>query len=126
MDEKLATKIREALTHTDDVVATLAAALSGTTSPMTVRDARNSLSEVLRRARSGDLQLIGKGKPPGDLALVISIGTFADLPQKARTPLSFGDALHAAGFRPATGAKPKLRRPHPRNPPKVATRTSDG
>lgn len=108
MDEKLATKIREALTHTDDVVAALANALSGTTSPMTVRDARNSLSEVLRRARSGDLQLIGKGKPPGDLALVISVATFADLLQKARTPLSFGDALHAAGFRPATGAKPKL------------------
>jgi hypothetical protein len=67
-------------------VAAFAAALSGTTSPMTVRDARNSLSEVLRRARSGDLSLIGRGKPPGDLALVISVAVFAEILQKARKP----------------------------------------
>ncbi len=51
MDEKLAIKIREALRHTDDVVAALAAALSGTTSPMTVRDARDSLSEAAAQGK---------------------------------------------------------------------------
>ena len=93
------------------MVAALATALSGTTAPMTIRNARNSLSEVLHGARNGNLQLIGKDDAPEDMTLVLSVETFAEILLKVRKPVSFGEALYASGFRPATGARPRLRAP---------------
>jgi hypothetical protein len=117
MDEKLANNIQDALTHVEDVVSALQKALflSGAT-PLTVRSAKDTLSEVLNKVRSGAVHLIGKDRPASEMALVISLESFAELLLKTSTPLSFYDALYASGFEPATGEQPQLRRGNPRIP----------
>jgi len=90
MDEKLATKIREALTHTDDVVAALANALYGTTSPMTVRDARNNRSlPTAGRGRQCRARLSGRERSGSVISAIGSVKAFlADAGSKI-TSLAF-------------------------------------
>ncbi|CDZ55227.1 hypothetical protein [Neorhizobium galegae] len=73
--------------------------------PLTVRKARDELSAVLRRARSGVPQVIGNLKKPDDLAVVISVKDLAELVTAARHQETFGEALDAIGFKPYTGGR---------------------
>jgi prevent-host-death family protein len=80
----------------------LAAALAETIGKgherLTVRYAKDRLSAVLKRARSGEPQLIGEN--PDEQTVIISVADLAALCQASANTLTFGEALARVGFQP--------------------------
>jgi hypothetical protein len=73
--------------------------------PLTVRKAKDELSAVLGKARSGFPQVIGNMKKADDMAVVISVKDLAELVSAARHQETFGEALDAIGFKPYAGGR---------------------
>lgn len=73
--------------------------------PLTVRQAKDGLSAVLRKARNGIPQLVGGPKNGDDMAVVISVRDLAELVAAARKQETLGEALDAIGFKPYSGAR---------------------
>lgn len=79
---------------TAKVLETILASCGGT---LSVREARDTLSKVLSRARAGSVQVIGRDIE--NMAVVMSVRDLAELVASFR-PSSFGSALDEIGFRP--------------------------
>lgn len=73
--------------------------------PLTVRKAKDELSAVLGKARSGLPQVIGNRKKSEDMVVVISLKDLAELVTAARQQETFGEALDAIGFKPYMGER---------------------
>ena len=116
MDERLVKRIRGVAHSSPPDIETsfleMVAELGG--APLTVRRARDSLSAVLRKARSGTIQLIGR--TPEEMTVVMSLKDLVELVGAAAKPRTFGEALDAMGFKPAVGCKRVVRQGHKRNP----------
>jgi hypothetical protein len=93
MERKLLNRISDlAVASEGDVVEGLQELLSGSSDgSLTVRAARDSFTKVLARARSGDMQLIGKKLD--DMAVVISLKDLAELVRSSTRGVSFGSLL---------------------------------
>ena len=118
MDRGLLKLVREAaLRSKQDLESSLMATiidLGG--EPLTVRRARDGLSTVLRDARSGKMQVIGRA--PEDMTVVVSLRDLAELVSVAsKPPKTFGEALDEMGFRPAVvGRRIIVGQGHPGGP----------
>jgi hypothetical protein len=65
---------------------------------LTVRYAKDQLSAVLKRARSGEPQLIGEN--PDEQTVIISVTDLAALCQASAKTLTFAEALARVGAQP--------------------------
>ncbi|MEB3047625.1 hypothetical protein [Rhizobium mulingense] len=103
MDPRVLKQIRETRTASEkDVVEGIGRALvevAGGT--LTVREAKDGLSGVLRRAREGVPQVIGSTE---DAAVVISVKDLVTLLGAAKEQ-TLGEALDEVGFTPYRGAR---------------------
>lgn len=79
-----------------------------------VRAARNSFDAIVVRARKGPPQLIGARSR--NMTVVMSLSDLVDIVRVAAKVQSFGEALDAAGFRPASGKKMAVRQGFPQEP----------
>lgn len=70
-------------------------------SPMTIRDARDSFTKLLARARGGSVQVVGKDI--GEQAVLLSLAALANVIKAAAGGISAGEFLRATNFRPSAG-----------------------
>ncbi|QSY95917.1 hypothetical protein J2J97_08405 [Rhizobium bangladeshense] len=73
--------------------------------PLTVRKAKDELSAVLGKARSGVPQVVGNLKKTKDMTVVISVQDLAELIAATWHRETFGEALDAIGFKPHAGGR---------------------
>jgi hypothetical protein len=116
MDERLMKRIRDVARTSDQNIETslieTLVELGG--ARHTVRGARDKFGAVLGKARNGEAQLIGC--TPEDMTVVISLKDLAELVRMVAEPESFGEALDAAGFKPAVGRRIVVREGREQNP----------
>jgi len=71
--------------------------------PVTIKSARDRFSEINRRAKEGQMQVI-RGAP-GQETIVVSLRDLAAMVQAARTGVSLADVFEATGFKPVRGPR---------------------
>lgn len=102
MNEMLAERIRTVSQSENpslsDVEMGLAQAFEALGTPLSVQAARDGFSGLLREARNGTVQVVGRRGD--DMTVLISIKELAAFILAASKPVTFGDALNAAGFSP--------------------------
>lgn len=117
MNEMLVERIRSVSQSENpslrDVETGLAQVFEELGTPLSVQAARDGFSGVLRKARDGKVQVVGRRSE--EMTLVISIKELAAFILAASKPPTFGDALDAAGFRPVEH-RAVLREGRPREP----------
>ena len=86
------------LDHRETLRTALSTLLARQTESMTIKRARDNFPAVNRRAREGQLQLVGS--TPEDQTVIISVEDLATMLQAAARTLSFADVLAQADFRP--------------------------
>lgn len=80
----------------------------------TVRTARDRFNAIVAQARNGTPQLIGA--KPKTMTVVMSLTDLVEIVRVAAKRQPFGEALDAAGFRPAAGKKMAVRPGFPQEP----------
>jgi hypothetical protein len=114
MNEQFVQRVRLAAHVAENPEASLLellAELSGT-SP----EAGNAPRSIDQDVRLGARDTSSVSSSEGKQMIMISIGDLAELLQAVVTPPSFGEALIAEGFKPASGPAPSLRRGNRRYP----------
>ncbi|MBX5473125.1 MAG: hypothetical protein IRZ23_11755 [Acetobacteraceae bacterium] len=81
----------------------LSRTFSNQTERMTVQHVQDTFSEVLNRAKAGEVQVIGDDAH--EQAVIISMRDLALLLKTVAGSLSFGDALDMVGFKPVAGER---------------------
>lgn len=116
MDQRLVTALQTVgRMNKQEAAAVLASAFRAVgVGRHTVRTARNRFNNILAQARNGTPQLIGAR--PKSMMVVMSLGDLVDMVQVAATRQSFGEALDAEGFRPASVKKIVVREGFPAEP----------
>ncbi|WP_074471578.1 hypothetical protein [Bosea sp. BIWAKO-01] len=109
MDKQLAQRIRDAAHATENSKERLLGSL--------VELARRPL-EIDRPGAAQDAPtvLTATGDAPGEMTVVLSINELIEIIELVARTQSFGEALDAAGFVPATGVPIPLREGHGRIP----------
>jgi hypothetical protein len=74
--------------------------------PVTIKGARDRFSEINRRARNGQIQVI-KGTP-GEETIIVSMRDLAAMIHASVKGVSFADVLEASGFKPVLGQRLEL------------------
>lgn len=98
---ELARQIREVGATTPEPDALAAAArklVEASGEPLTIRGARDTFSSVMKRARRGELQVIGR--KPDEMAVLISLKGLVEMIRETPSTQSFADALIEAGYVP--------------------------
>jgi hypothetical protein len=100
MDTETIARVQKAvLTQSGkELVEALAETIGKGHERLTVRYAKDQLSAVLKRARSGEPQFIGDD--PEEQTVIISVADLAALCQASAKTLTFGEALARVGFQP--------------------------
>lgn len=109
MDKQLAQRIRDAAHATENSKERLQEAM--------VELARRTLEvEQAGAAQGAPTVLTATGNAPGEMTVVLSMNELIEIIELVARTQSFGEALDAAGFVPATGVPIPLREEHGRLP----------
>jgi hypothetical protein len=109
IDERLARQVQGARYSSEKELETglLETLIDVGGEPFTVRAARDHMSQVLRNARNGTVQLIGRS--PEETVVIMSLTDLVDLIRVALgEPRTLGEALDQLGFKP-TGRRVVVR-----------------
>lgn len=116
MDERLVTAV-QTLGNMDEqeaAIALVSAFRAIGVGLHSVRSARDRFDNILSQARDSTPQLVGQ--KTNSMIVVMSLSDLVDIVQVAAKRRSFGEALDAAGFRPACGKKISVREGFPPEP----------
>lgn len=69
--------------------------------PVTIKRARDSFSQINRRAKQGHIQIIKD--PSGEETIILSVRDLAAMIHATVNGITLSDALHASGFKPVKG-----------------------
>lgn len=117
MDQRLVTALQSvgSMSKQEAATALVSAFVAIGAERHPVRAARDRFSAIVTKSRKGTLQLIGVR--PRNVMVVISLVDLVDIVRVAAVgKQSLGEALDAAGFRPASGKKMAVRQGFPQEP----------
>ena len=116
MDQRLATALQAvgSLSRQEAEATLISAFVAVGAGRYTTRAAQDGFNAIVAQARNGTPQLISRKAK--DMTVVMSLADLVDMVQVAAKGQSFGEALDAAGFRPASGKKIAVRQGFPQEP----------
>ena len=116
MDQRLVTALQMvgSMTRQETAAALVSSFVAVGAGRHPLRAAQDGFNAIVAQARNGTPQLVGQA--PKDMAILISLADLVDIIRVAAKGQSFGEALDAAGFRPASGKKIAVRQGFPQEP----------